>query len=50
MKKVLVLLSVPFQAVLFGAMASMIHWSLGVLVFILWIAMGIKVLANYDKV
>jgi hypothetical protein len=49
MKKVLVLFSVPFQAVLFGGLAAMIHWSIGLIVFSLWIAMGIKVLANYNK-
>ena len=50
MKKALVLLSVPFQAVIFGGLATLIHWILGLIVFSFWIAIGIKVLVNYDKI
>ena len=51
MKKNLVLLSVPFQAVLFGGLASLLFGlTVGLFVFSLWIAMGIKILLNYNNV
>ena len=51
MKKPLILLSVPFQAIFFGGLAGLLlGWVVGLFVFGFWIALGIKILLNYDKV
>jgi hypothetical protein len=51
MKKPLILLSVPFQAIIWGGLAGLLlGWVVGLFVFSFWIALGIKILLNYDKV